>query len=335
MIQSIFFALLLAFTSLPSEELSCKDPDLSGIKTGVFSHYDQSPTDGTILWHQEVDGVLPWDMSGYAGVVAVEDCSLVGRDAWVRITDDRALPWTVNQWRIVKIFDCSGHDSTSNWMAAYNILGELGYYLANEFGMYGEYNIQGEIAFEAPPIAEACGYSEMYSADEQENAWETLYIEDSNPPPIITPLPINDDPQGIPALLTAMPSPTRTTTPTALPDPSPTPTALETRPISTVVAPTRTSTPLPTQTPTATQVFAPTQPTTVGDALSSTSIPVWLFGALFVLWVLGYAGIWAFAQIVAGLANRVSEWRKRRLEKRQGVATLDHVSSEAEDLPPE
>lgn len=220
-----FLTVFLSLLSFNLEELSCKDPELSGVRQGVFSHYDQSPTDGTIDYHQTVGGALPLDMSAYAGVVAVEDCSLVGRDAWVRITDDRALPWTLDQWRLVKVFDCSGHDSTSSWMAAFNILGELGYYFTEEIGMYGQYNIEGEIAFEDPALAEACGYTEMYTAKEQSSALAKIYIEDSNPPPILTPLPI-DDPESIPALLTAMPAlPTATPTPTPTETPSPTVTA--------------------------------------------------------------------------------------------------------------
>lgn len=229
---TVFLSSLLSFNS---EELSCKDPKLSGIKQGVFSRYDQSPTDGTIAYHQEVDGALPLDMSGYAGVVAVEDCSLVGRDAWIRITDDRANPWALDQWRPVLVFDCSGHDSTSNWMAAFNILGELGYYFTEEIGMYGEYNIEGDIAFEDPALAEACGYTEMYTPKEQSNALAKIYIEDSNPPPILTPLPI-DDPESIPALLTALPPPASTATARPLPTipPTPTPQAVLS-PVATVI----------------------------------------------------------------------------------------------------
>lgn len=118
--------------------------------SGYFSHYTQSPTDGTIAYHQEVSSLLPHDMAPYKGVVAVADCSLVGQDAWIWITDQRAAPGYTRTWLFVKVFDCSGHASTTMWMNQNNIVGELGYYLVRDIGLLHQGGIEGEIVFQDP-----------------------------------------------------------------------------------------------------------------------------------------------------------------------------------------
>lgn len=118
--------------------------------SGYFSHYTQSPTDGTIAYHQDKSGLLPHDMASYKGVVATVDCSLVGQDAWIYITDQRATPGLIRVWLPVKVFDCSGHTSTTDWMNQNNIVGELGYYLARDMGLLYQGGIVGEIVFQDP-----------------------------------------------------------------------------------------------------------------------------------------------------------------------------------------
>ena len=118
----------------------CKPVDA---QDGYFSHYSQPPTDGTIPYHQNESGLLPQDLHSYAGVVAVADCSLVGSDAWVYITDSRATAEYRYRWLPVKVFDCSGHSQTTEWMNQNNILGELGYYLAQKIGIYRNGGIEG------------------------------------------------------------------------------------------------------------------------------------------------------------------------------------------------
>lgn len=133
----------------------CTRPD-AVYASGFFSLYGQSPTDGTIDYHQNVDGRLPQDMSPYAGVIAViDDCSLVGQDAWIRLTDYHTPIEYWNQWLSVKIFDCGGHqESIENFFKPNNIIGELGYYIANDAGVYhlGR-GIAGDLALENPTIA--------------------------------------------------------------------------------------------------------------------------------------------------------------------------------------
>lgn len=122
-------------------------------ESGYFSQYSQPPTDGTIAYHQDVSGLLPQDMTHYMGVVAVKDCSLVGNDAWIWITDQRATTGYTYRWLPVKVFDCSGHAATTKWMNQNSIIGELGYYLVNRLGLYGKGAISGEIAFANPATA--------------------------------------------------------------------------------------------------------------------------------------------------------------------------------------
>jgi hypothetical protein len=122
-----------------------------GAYSGYFSQYDQSPTDGTIEYHQDISGRLPQDLSAYAGVVAVKDCSLVGSDAWIWIMDSRAN--MAYAWLPVKVFDCSGHAETTEWMEQNNIIGELGYYLARDLGVLSR-GIRGKILFKNPTAVE-------------------------------------------------------------------------------------------------------------------------------------------------------------------------------------
>ncbi len=50
-------------------------------ETGLWTFYDQNPTDGTIDYHQNVSGKLPQDMSQFDGVIAIAaDCSTVGKE---------------------------------------------------------------------------------------------------------------------------------------------------------------------------------------------------------------------------------------------------------------
>jgi len=117
---------------------------------GYFSHYEQSPTDGTIAFRQNESGELPDDLSRYAGVVAVADCSLIGDDAWIYLTDLRVPAEYGFVWLPVKVFDCSGDMETSSWMRKNNIIGELGYYLTMKTGLYKQGGIRGKITFKNP-----------------------------------------------------------------------------------------------------------------------------------------------------------------------------------------
>ena len=106
------------------------------VTSGYWSRYAEEPTLDTIHYRQAV-GDLPLDLSGYAGVIAVADCKLVGRDAWIQVEDSK--------WLRTIIFDCSGHAETSRWMKEGRIIGELGYGLAKELGTTRRGGVPGKL----------------------------------------------------------------------------------------------------------------------------------------------------------------------------------------------
>lgn len=238
----------------------CSPKDL---RSGYFSQYGQSPTDGTIHYHQNKSGKLPQDMSQYVGVIAVKDCGLVGDDAWIRFTDDRIEDEYAGLWLPVKIFDCSGHVETTEWMNENNIIGELGYYLANDLNIYGQTQIFGEMILVAPASVERI-------CEPEETTPIPVYV------PVGTPT--------VPQLLTAeseiseisSATPTATTPPTA---------AIVWR---TIANTTRTAMMSATPTPGTTMVQAPlarsqVKTVTVFDAIEN--LPLVLAGLAFGLWL--------------------------------------------------
>ena len=104
--------------------------------TQWFSQYGQAPTDGTMEYRQSV-GDIPMDMSAYDGVIAVEDCANIGREAWINVD---------NQWRKVIAFDCLARNEY-NWMAEKNIVAELGYYLARLTGTEVGSGVRGNLVW--------------------------------------------------------------------------------------------------------------------------------------------------------------------------------------------
>lgn len=69
---------------------------------------------------------LPADLSAYDGFVAVEDCSQVGKEVYLRPKG--------GEWELFLIADCSGHTATSQWMQRNNIIGEVDYETAVRWG---------------------------------------------------------------------------------------------------------------------------------------------------------------------------------------------------------
>lgn len=123
------------------------------IEEGFFSFYEQAPTDATIAYHQQQSQKLPHDLSDYAGAVAyAADCSTVGRDAWLQLTDERLYASYRSEWLKVIIFDCGGHqESIDNFFKANNIIGELDFYLAEASGAYAlQGGVAGNFSFDDP-----------------------------------------------------------------------------------------------------------------------------------------------------------------------------------------
>ena len=122
-------ALLCALSAISSPV--CADHQLN---RQWLSQYAQAPTDGTILYRQSV-GDIPMDMSLYAGVIAVEDCSKIGQEAMINVKD---------QWFRTIAFDCLARNEY-NWMQANNIVAELGYYLARKAGVDVGEGVRGSL----------------------------------------------------------------------------------------------------------------------------------------------------------------------------------------------
>lgn len=99
-------------------------PNQYRIIDGYLSAYDLTPTLATIEYRQEV-GDIPDSLAGFDGVVAVQDCSLIGTPA-ILISQGHVLH--------VMIFDCAGHaDGGYQWMSDNNIVGEVGYRIREKY----------------------------------------------------------------------------------------------------------------------------------------------------------------------------------------------------------
>jgi len=110
------------------------------VMDGWLSQYDQGPTDGTIVHNQEA-GLIPQDLSAYAGVVATESCEHVGKPA---------LLAAAGRWLPVMIFDCSGDQESTDWMLDNNIVAEVGYYLAIELDMLDRGGVRAKLMILTP-----------------------------------------------------------------------------------------------------------------------------------------------------------------------------------------
>ena len=121
--------------------LLCSDNDYI-VLDGWLSQYSQTPTDATIEYRKSVgqmpedfpaqgDGIIP-----YSGVVAVEDCYHIGKDAYL---------YAVGNWHRVLVFDCLGRDVEPNWMEENNIIAEMGYYLTRDLNLVGQGGIKARL----------------------------------------------------------------------------------------------------------------------------------------------------------------------------------------------
>ena len=105
------------------------------VSDGWLSQYARTPTDATIAYRQEV-GDIPQDLSMYEGVIAVEDCAHIGKDAYL---------YVAGRWRRVIVFDCLGREVQPNWMQQNNIVAEMGYYLTQELELVGQGGIPARL----------------------------------------------------------------------------------------------------------------------------------------------------------------------------------------------
>lgn len=116
-------------------------PGTMDMITGWLSQIAEVPTNATVAQQQEW-GRLPEDMSMYDGVIAVADCDRIGHEAWLRISYDGVYE---SDWLRTIVHDCSGHQSTTSWMARDNIIAEVGHGLALEHGFLDRGGVRGEL----------------------------------------------------------------------------------------------------------------------------------------------------------------------------------------------
>lgn len=106
---------------------------------GYFSQYARIPSEATIAIRQEWRQ-LPADLSPWPVRLAVADCGRIGATGWAWMDGqpaERAI-----------VFDCSGHDHTTAWMEAANIIAEVDYDTAVRWGIVGQGGISGAVIYD-------------------------------------------------------------------------------------------------------------------------------------------------------------------------------------------
>ena len=101
--------------------------------------------DATIALRQEYEQI-PTDLSKWDGFVATMSCDLIGETIMARLLPNGKDIKKPVQWREYLVTDCSGHLSTTNWMAANSILVEFGARTAKKLGIHGQTGVPIEAA---------------------------------------------------------------------------------------------------------------------------------------------------------------------------------------------
>lgn len=125
--------LVLSFLSTP-----CIPPTY-----GYGSHYDGDVMAYTVEARQELGQLYPNFPPWWNGFIAVSSCDEVGNTWWVRVPHSKPPIW-----RDYLVADCSGHASTSRWMAQNNILLEFGGLEARKLGIADSGGVQVEVCYE-------------------------------------------------------------------------------------------------------------------------------------------------------------------------------------------
>lgn len=107
---------------------------------GIASQYAPGVMERTIAVRQQghTAYTVPSDLSRYDGFIAMESCSQLGNEYYLR-------PVGTEKWELFLVVDCSGHNSTSNWMKRNNIIVEVDYNTAKRWGTVGR-GIEIELA---------------------------------------------------------------------------------------------------------------------------------------------------------------------------------------------
>lgn len=108
-------------------------PNESNTQIGWWSQYAENPTLSQIQYHGFEDEQVD-------GFVAVLDCDRVGQYAWITINDSPPLH--------VRVFDCLGTNGNLSWWRENNIIGEIDYYLAEQYDVVGQGGVRASITWE-------------------------------------------------------------------------------------------------------------------------------------------------------------------------------------------
>lgn len=104
------------------------------VLVGIASQYAPGVMDKTIAIRQipgKTAYTVPQDLSKYDGFVAMESCSELGNEYYVK-------PAESTTWELFLVVDCSGHSSTSEWMKRNNIIVEVDYETAKRWNTIGK-----------------------------------------------------------------------------------------------------------------------------------------------------------------------------------------------------
>lgn len=127
--------------------------------SGWSSRYDPGVMAATVAVRVEFDQLAAADVDQVDGFVAVRDCHHLGRRLWVLVNDGRHLETDElvesGRFRQVLVADCAvrdGSDGARDWMTENNILTELGFELAAEYGYTGTGVVPILITWEEPSL---------------------------------------------------------------------------------------------------------------------------------------------------------------------------------------
>lgn len=117
-IAKIIFAYLITVTSFTE---------------GSLSRYDPGVMDRNLTWRHTngiPSGFSPYQEK-YEGHIAVADCKMVGKDAWLTVTIDRVEMDPI----LVYISDCTNSPNTLRWMRNGRIVAELDWETWDKLGI--------------------------------------------------------------------------------------------------------------------------------------------------------------------------------------------------------
>lgn len=142
LLMSLTAAFISGGMTNPGDLLPLGPPAGSHVISGNFTHYAQSPTDGTLDYRQDI-GQLPESLWGYTVYLATIETCDVGATGWIRPVYEHGP----GEWERFVVFDCAGHAETVDGFFRPNrVIGEIDYYTAMRWNTIG-HGIGGEIVW--------------------------------------------------------------------------------------------------------------------------------------------------------------------------------------------